>query len=65
MSNLQTFNPSIESQLQHQRYGLVVQVAQTSKQQSMSQDKQFLAEATVSKLQEWLAEVQKELVADK
>ncbi len=43
----------------------MVQVAQTSKQQSMSQDKQFLAEATVSKLQEWLAEVQKELVADK
>ena len=26
----------------------------------MSQDKQFLAEATISKLQEWLAEVQKE-----
>ena len=37
-----------------------VQVAQKSRQQSMSQDKQFLAEATISKLQEWLAEVQKE-----
>ena len=30
----------------------------------MSQDKQFLAEASISKLQEWLAKVQKEVVAD-
>ena len=36
-----------------------MQVAQCSRQQSMSQDKQMLAEATITKLQEWLSELQK------
>ena len=40
-----------------------VQVAQSSRQQSLSQDKQMLAEATISKLQEWLSELQKDAPA--
>lgn len=39
---------------------LLAQIAQTSRHQFMSQDKQILAEAAISKLQEWLAEVQKD-----
>ena len=41
-----------------------VQVAQSSRRQSMSQDKQMLAEATITKLQEWLSQLQKDAPAE-
>ena len=41
-----------------------VQVAQSSRRQSMSQDKQMLAEATITKLQEWLSQLQKDALAE-
>ena len=41
-----------------------MQVAQSSRRQSMSQDKQMLAEATVRKLQEWLSKLQKDAPAE-
>lgn len=41
-----------------------VQVAQSSRRESMSQDKQMLAEATITKLQEWLSQLQKDAPAE-